>query len=276
MSANTLERRVRDRRFEPLRRGVYRIAGTPATWEQGMLAVCLSAGLDACASFHAAAALYGLEGFERTQFEITYFGRSPSPIEDVIVHETEVFDPAHIARVRGVPATSPARTLCDLTAVVQPWMVERAVDESLRRKLVQLDQIQAAAELLDGPGRRRSTVMRAILQRRQPGFEPGESEPERRIAELLVRAGLPEPVRQHPVVAGTRRFRIDLCYPRQRVAIEYDSWQYHSGRRSFDEDRARANQLVALGFTVLHFTSASSDQTIVDTVSAAIARATAS
>jgi very-short-patch-repair endonuclease len=81
---------------------------------------------------------------------------------------------------------------------------------------------------------------------------------------------------QHRVTMGTRRYRIDLCYPELRIAIEFDSWQFHSGRRAFDEDRARANQLVLLGFVVLHFTSKSSDQTIVDTVRVAHARASRS
>ncbi len=62
---------------------------------------------------------------------------------------------------------------------------------------------------------------------------------------------------QHRVEIGGKRYRIDLCYPEHRIAIEFDSWQFHSGRRAFDEDRARANELVLLGFVVLHFTSKS-------------------
>jgi hypothetical protein len=181
-----------------------------------------------------------------------------------------------MAQVHGVPTTSPARTLCDLTAVLRPWMVERAVDEALRRKLLRLGDLAAVADVLHGPGRRRCTVMRDILEHRRPGYDPGESEPERRIAALLVGAGLPVPVLQHPVEIGGKRYRIDLCYPQSRLAIEYDSWQHHSSRRSFDEDRARANDMVTLGFVVLHFTSRSGDQNIVDTVAAALTRASAS
>ena len=170
-----------------------------------------------------------------------------------------------------------ARTLCDLTAVVaRRGVVERAVDEALRRKTVRLDDLVETAERLEGRGRHRCTVMREILDRRRPGYDPGESHPERRIADLLIRAGLPEPTMQHPVEINGKRYRIDLCYPDARIAIEFDSWQFHSGRRSFDEDRARANQLVLLGFAVLQFTSKSSDQTIVDTVSAAMRRASRS
>jgi hypothetical protein len=276
MSPGSLDRWLRARRLEPVRRGVYRMAGVPESWAQSLLAACLSAGPEARASFRSAAALYEFEGFASGPLEITHFGARPSPIGGVIVHETTVFDVGHVRRISGIPVTSVARTLCDLTAVVRKWTTERAVDEALRRKLVRLEDLVEVADLLEGRGRLRCTVMREILDHRRPGYDPGESNPERRIADLLVRAGLPAPVMQHPVLVDGKRYRIDLCYPEQRIAIEFDSWEFHSGRRSFDEDRARANQLVLLGFLVLHFTSKSSDLTIVDTVRAALARASRS
>jgi very-short-patch-repair endonuclease len=249
---------------------VYRIAGAPDTWEQQLLAACLTAGPEACASFRSAAALYGFEGFGRDRLEITHFGSRPSLIAGVDVHESNVFAKHHIVRVAHIPTTSVARTLCDLTAVARDWVVERAVDEALRRKLVRIPEIVDAAALLEGRGRHCCTVIRAVLEARQPGYEPGESEPEKRISDVLVRAGLPAPIKQHRVRIGNRVVRIDLCYPEHKIAIEYDGWEWHSGRRAFDEDRARANELVVLGFSVLRFTSKSSDQVVVDTVTAAI------
>jgi len=273
MSANTLERRVRAKRLEPVRRGVYRISGTPATWEQGLLAACLAAGPGTSASFRSAAALYGLEGFRRDVVEITTFSGRPASIDGVIAHETTVCGPSHASRMGPIPVTSVARTLCDLTAVLPVWNVERAVDEALRRKLVTLSTLRNVAEDLEGRGRLRSTVTRDILEHRLPGYQPGDSAPEKRISDLLVRAGFPSPMMQHPVQIGGKRYRIDLCYPDLRIAIEYDGWDFHRGRQTFDSDRARGNDLVLLGFQLLRFTSKSSDQTIVDTVCAARRRA---
>lgn len=276
LSPNTLDRRVRARILEPVRRGVYRVGGVPESWEQQLLAACLHAGPEVRASFGSAAALCGFEGFPRQGLEVTHFGSRPSVIEGVVVHESAVFDARHVTRVNGIPTTSVARTLCDLSAVAPKRSVERAVDDALRRKIVRLTDILVVARLLEGRGRRRCTVMREILEHRQPGYDPSESDPERRIAELLVRAGLPEPTRQHRVEIAGRRYRIDLAYPELKIAIEYDGWGWHSGRRAFDDDRARANQLVVLGFAVLRFTSKSTAQTIVDTVTAAIERASRS
>jgi very-short-patch-repair endonuclease len=38
------------------------------------------------------------------------------------------------------------------------------------------------------------------------------------------------------------------------VAIELDGFAFHSDRSVFEDDRARANELVAMGWTVLRFT----------------------
>lgn len=278
MPTGQLERLVRTGRLEGVRRGVYRTAGAPESWLQHLLAACL-ARPGSYASFRAAAALWRLEGFEADVLEITVPGSSRARLDGVVVHESRVVGPAHIATRNGIPVSSMARTLCDLTAVVpvqRKWLMERAVDEALRRKLVTVHALGKVADDLAGRGRRRCTVMREILEDRIPGYDPGESEPEKRIVDVLVRAGLPEPVRQHPVTIGGTRYRIDLCYPEAKIAIEYDGWEHHKGRRSFDADRARGNDLVLLGYQLLRFTSKSSDQTIADTVGAAIERATGS
>lgn len=270
-----IDRLVRTSRLEVVRRGVYRIAGAPETWEQLLLAACI-ARPGSYASFRAAAALWELQDFDRTVLEITVEGSLRARLHGVVVHESTVTGPAHLDTRRGIPVSSVARTLCDLTAFAPPWKVERAVDEALRKKLVSLRTLAKVAEDLAGRGRRRCTVMRDILQHRAPGYHPGESDPERRIAEVLVRAGLPAPVAQHWVTVAGRRYRIDLAYPQYGIAIEYDGWDHHKGRQAFDGDRARANDLVVAGLTVLRFTSRSSDQVVVDTVTAAIARATGS
>jgi very-short-patch-repair endonuclease len=220
--------------------------------------------------------VHEFEAFDPGGLEVTQFGRRPSIIDGVDIHESAVFGPGHVTREGPIPVTSVARTLCDLTAVERPWKVERAVDEALRRGIVTRRGLARVANDLEGRGRHRCTVMREILEHRAPGYHPGESDPEKRIADVLVRAGLPQPTRQHWVRIGGRRYRIDLCYPAAKVAIEYDSWGYHMGRQAFDRDRARGNDLVVLGFQLLRFTSRSSDSAVVDTVSAALARTSAS
>jgi very-short-patch-repair endonuclease len=273
MSRRQVEAQTASGHLVVLRRSVYRIAGSPETWHQHLLAACLAGGPGTYASFRAAAALWGLVGFEPDALEVTVPRTRRARLEGVIVHDSIVTGRLHTTTVQNIPTASAARTLTDLSAVAPRWMVEHAVDDALRRKLVTIRTLSRVAGDLDGRGRRRSRVTRAVLDARRTDAHPGQSEPELRIAKLLVRAGLPAPVHQHRVRVGRRTRRLDLAYPELMIAIEYDGWSHHSQRSAFDADRARANELELLGWTVLRFTSASSDAMIVATVSAALQRA---
>ncbi len=71
---------------------------------------------------------------------------------------------------------------------------------------------------------------------------------------MLRDRGLPEPVRQLRVVVGGRRFRLDLAYVEQRLAIESDGFAVHGTRHEFERDRERQNLLVLDGWRILRFT----------------------
>jgi very-short-patch-repair endonuclease len=77
-------------------------------------------------------------------------------------------------------------------------------------------------------------------------------------------------VRQHKVVVREEPYYIDLAYPDHLVAIEADGFDFHCGRAVFDADRERQNDLVNLGWLVLRFTSAFSDERIVADVRRAL------
>src|SRR5262249_34977059 len=118
LSRRQVERRIADGRLIVVRRGVYRMAGSPETGLQQVLAACLAGGAGAYASFRCAAALWGLEQFPRDVVEITVRGDRRARLPGVVVHDSLVGGPRHLGRVHGVPVASVARTLCDLTAVV--------------------------------------------------------------------------------------------------------------------------------------------------------------
>lgn len=271
LTTHQIDGAVERRQLEIVFVGVYRIGGAPATPDQALLAACLAGGDTARASFECAASLWGLDGFRPGPVVITVDRSRRVRLPGVIVHQSTVSD--RITSLSGVPTASVARTLCDLTGRVRDDVVERAVDDGLRRRLVTLDELHEVYASLAGRGRRRSTVMRSILERRGPEHHPGESPGEVRIVQLLVAAGLPRPVQQHVLRANGRTIRLDLAYPEAHLAIEFDGFTYHVTRSAFDDDRARANELELLGWTVLRFTSKSSDLSIVRTVRTALTRA---
>ncbi|HWC35890.1 MAG TPA: DUF559 domain-containing protein [Mycobacteriales bacterium] len=77
-----------------------------------------------------------------------------------------------------------------------------------------------------------------------------ESPMETRLRLLLISAGLPRPVSQHVVRDDLGGFvaRLDLAFPAQRVAIEYDG-AFHWNQRRADDRRRDA--IRALGWMVL-------------------------
>lgn len=69
-----------------------------------------------------------------------------------------------------------------------------------------------------------------------------------------------------------RVFRVDLAYPAVGLAIELDGWEFHHTRSAFDQDRSRANALVAAGWTLVRFTSRTTDAEMLRTVRRALER----
>lgn len=102
------------------------------------------------------------------------------------------------------------------------------------------------------------------------GREPGGSDGELWVLRTLLAAGLPVPVQEHPVVLEGRRRRIDLAYPEQMVAIEFEGEAVHDTVSAFHDDKARAGALAAAGWAVLPFTTRTSEADIVRRTRAAL------
>ena len=68
-------------------------------------------------------------------------------------------------------------------------------------------------------------------------------------------AGLPLPVAQYRVLMddGSEIF-LDFAYPDVMLAIEADSYLWHASLADWQRDRARNNEIVALGWSILPLT----------------------
>ena len=67
---------------------------------------------------------------------------------------------------------------------------------------------------------------------------------EARVLKMARRVGLPVPSSNYRVHVGGRNRSIDLAWPGEKVAAEFDGFVPHSSRRVFDDDRVRQNDLV--------------------------------
>lgn len=81
-----------------------------------------------------------------------------------------------------------------------------------------------------------------------------ESPPQRILWES-VSARWPQAVQEFQPIES-RKFRIDIAFVEQKIAVEVDGWAYHGKHRSSHaKDRQRQNLLVLNGWRVLRFTT---------------------
>jgi len=162
--------------------------------------------------------------------------------------------PVEVSTVDVFPVTTSARTLLDIAATAPRDAVEEALDDALRRRLVTIPRMRwhlARWERSRLPG---LIALRNLVGARDAATTPPQSVFETRLLRLLRRKGLPTPICQHPVRVDGRRFVLDFAYPELMLAIEADGRRWHSSRLSWERDRARLNELMLLGWRIVHVT----------------------
>lgn len=274
LTIGQIEHRCRIGRWRVVRPGVYVVVGTPPSWEQQVLAAVLASGSTAVASHGTAARLLGLDVGAIDAIELTTSRPRQVRLDGVVGHRSfHLFDCDHTRRA-GIPCTTVARTVVDLSNRVDEPSLGKALDGAQRRRQVRLGEVhRCVGRLGPAPGRSPKKIER-VLARRWPGYDPGDSDLETRVLRLIVAAGLPLPRQQYRVQVQGRRFRLDLAYPDRLIGIELDGWEFHKTRSAFDDDRVRDDLLRLAGWTIYHFTSTMTDEFIVATIAAALGLST--
>lgn len=251
MSSDQVFHRARRGRLVRVHRGTYRHPGAPETWRQRAMAACLGAPDGAVLSHLWAAALHGLIDEPASTPDVTVRrGQSPR-LDGVAVHLARQPFEADRCVVDGIPCTNVARTLIDCAKVMRPSQLRRLTDTALQRKLVTPQQIAVAWDhARRAPGRHGERKLRKVVNRWAGAIDAG-SAAEVRLRRQIRDWGFPEPTCQVRIRDGTEVVaRVDLAWPDRRIAIEYDSDEFHGPNR-WDHDESRQARIEALGWTVL-------------------------
>lgn len=264
LTPDGIRHRVRTGQWQRERVGLYRIAGSATTPTRSVMGAVLRAGAPSWASHFTSLSMWAYRGFDRFPIEVSVLLERRPRIPGVRVHRTGTLKTEDLRVLDGIPVLSAARTLADCSSRFDDRALGALVDEGLRRRVLTLGELHALLRRLPtiAPGRSPARLER-VLRARTAGYHPGDSELESRVSRVIVDAGFPTPVRQHRVTVGGRTYFLDLAYPDVKVAIEVDGFDYHRDRGAFDRDRMRQNDLVGVGWTVLRFTSTSTDAEIV-------------
>lgn len=150
----------------------------------------------------------------------------------------------------GLRVTSPERTCWDVARWADVIEAVVIIDSLLARGVTTIALLRDYALARAGErGWRKLTRACGLAD------AGAESPPESRTRVRLVLAGVPRPSTQHVITHnGAFVARVDMAWPEQKVAVEYDG-AWHDSPGQFERDRARLNQLVAEGWTVLHLTA---------------------
>jgi very-short-patch-repair endonuclease len=245
LSPQAIDRRLATGEWIRVFQGAYRLAGVAPTWEQRAMAGCLAAGPGAVASHRAAAALLGMPGVPRW-VEVTVPPARRVEVKGVIAHRRRLLIPDEVGTLNGIPLTIASRTIADLAGVYSKEKMGPILDYALSRRLVSRAALQARA---------RGRVLGELLEERPATPRPMGSEFEAHLFRALRDAGLPLPVAQYRVLMtdGSEVF-LDFAYPDVMLAIEADSFLWHASLADWQRDRARNNELIALGWSILPIT----------------------
>jgi very-short-patch-repair endonuclease len=248
LGENAIQRRITNGTLVVLYPGVYGIAGSPESFAQRIAAAVLAAGGAAVASHRAAATLLGL-GELAPCVEISVpLGQRPR-LRRAVVHRVSHLPLEHTLSAYGIRVTHHARTLCDLAGVLTATKLELVLDHALARRRVSLEEVRSTLKSLPA-NTRGAGNLRALLAARPDGRARAESPLEQEL-QRVVRAARFKGWKPQHVVAGCR---IDLAFPREKLALQVDSYRHHSTHSDWARDHRRHTALVAAGWRVLPVT----------------------
>jgi Protein of unknown function (DUF559) len=233
---------------------VYRNAYVPRDHELTAVtrgvAAWLWSGRRATAAGLSAAALHGTRWIEPA-LPAELYRRNGKPVDGIVIHRDELWED-EVCTLRGIAATTPARTAFDLgrrKGLISAVTHVDALANATKLKAVDVE------ELLQRHPRVRGLVqLRDVLRLMDGG---AESPPETRTRLLLVRSGLPKPETQIVVLDGFSYpfARLDMGYRELKVGIEFDGAQHWTDPAQRTADIDRYAELAALGWVIIRVSS---------------------
>jgi predicted transcriptional regulator of viral defense system len=249
LSTSAVHKRTASGRLHRCHRGVYSVVPLPLLTRKGhWMAAALACGPGAVVSHVQAAALHGLRPTEASRIHVTVPGGGRRCRRTIWVHRSRVLTPADVTTVEGIPCTSVARTLFDISEMISRRGLERAFDSSETLELFDLGAIEDQLER--NPTRAGARKVRAVLDEHYIGSTVTESELEEAFLALCRRIDIPEPQLQQWLMLpdGGPPIRADFLWRGQRVVVEVDGRRFHRTTQAVPRDGRRDQRLTVHGW----------------------------
>jgi hypothetical protein len=254
LSDRALRRLVSDGVLERAAPGVYVVGGSPDTWHRRLSVELHRAGPLSVVSHRAAAGLIRLDRYRPGHLDLAAPWASARTGNGVDLHRSCDLPARDRTVVDGLPVTTPTRTLIDMGRYVSSTRLGSMIDDAVRRRLTSYEELAARHAELARPGRAGiRTVAEALADRPCGAAVPG-SPFEVIVRQLLIDAGIPVPVLQHPVPCDDMTYVLDLAWPALLVAVECDGFRFHRTPEQLEWDDRRRTELGRRGWLVHHVT----------------------
>jgi predicted transcriptional regulator of viral defense system len=255
LSARAVQHRVAAARLHRIYQCVYSLIPLDLLPRDGrFMAAVLACGPGAALSHRSAGTHLELVNSARASIDVTIPCRSGRAHKGIDVHRSTTLTEADITSMKGIPCTTVARTLFDLSDVLRRRPLERAFDQAEVMGVFNLLAIQD--QLQRNPTRPAATKVRALLNEHYVGSSVTDSEFEELMFPLFRAAGLPIPRTQYFVMLndGEPAIRRDFVWPDHRLNVETDGKRTHGTAQAFERDRYNDQRMLAAGWRVIRIT----------------------
>jgi very-short-patch-repair endonuclease len=242
--------RVRGGRLHPVHRGVYAVGTRKLSREGVWMAAVLAGGEGGVLSDRTAAAAGGLLRADHGQVHVTVPRKMRS--RSGLRFHHRLLSAAETTTIDGIPTTTVARTIFDLSATQPRRVVERAVHEAEVLRTIDVRDLDA---ILDrSPHARGVRQLRSILADRSFGTAATKEELEAALMAFVVEERLPLPETNIWLRIGDTWIEADCVWREQKLIAELDGWGVHGTRRNFESDRERDRALQVEGWRPIRVT----------------------
>jgi very-short-patch-repair endonuclease len=249
LGRRAIQVRIEAGRLHPIHRGVYAVGHKRLAREGHWMAAVLACGPGAVLSGRTAAALWGIRPYSG-RIEIVAPG--PRRHSAAFIARRSSLPPDEITETAGLPATTPARTILDLAAVLEDHQLDKAIREADYRRILDMSELN---RLIDRhPTCKGRASLRKALATAALGMSTTRSELEDRFRALLLTANLPRPTLNATIELNTTTIEVDALWKSHGLIAELDGHAAHASATAFEADRLRDRRLAAAGYTVLRIT----------------------
>lgn len=249
ISEDEIRGRLERGSLHSLHHGVYAVGHRAVTREGQLLAAVLAGGPGAVLSHASAAELWGLPLHKERDIEV--ITRSRRGRRGIRFHRSSL-EPGEVTVFKGIPVTTPERTILDLAARESTERLERLIRQAEYEHLASTASLSSCFSTHEGA--RGSRRLRKALDLATETTGATRSKLERKFLAFIRRNALPRPKLNHRIEFHSRTVFADAAWPKHRLIVELDSREAHANRHSFESDRTRDRDLLVAGWTTTRVT----------------------